>query len=551
MSHRAALSCVLAAALSCACKMPLVTPQMVESAKDSAGLTAAASNKTVLLDWVPDPTVASYSLRFTRNGSLPSSTNGESLADVKPPLKVSGLANGNLHLFTVTATFPGGQTKELGLVRAIPLSAASLAPQAKGEIGQIRVRWPAIAATDSFLVERRSGEAGSFVNLGVVSGCEYIDRDVADGVDYYYRIKPAAFADLASEANAARPAMAMKSAYLAQALPSADRSLDIGTSGNFAYVAEGTKGFRVMNIQDPANPVDLGTFALPMGAGLTEVTELAVSGTWLCLVGSGPLVVYKLNTTTGAATFHLSVTVQKPYAGASDQAARAVAIKGDYAYVACNSQGVQVVNLNTGAIIQTLDSGLEANVWDVVVYKDAYLVVQTNSYVGPGNPLNSVVIKVYSIAANGSLVGLGAGATKSLGIWMDPRATLAVAGDILHVLVYQKWVTLSLATPATPVLLSTKSFAPAAMGINIAGNRCLVFGERYGAQSALAYEYDVADPANPVLAASYELPMGGWGAAIRDSAILIAADGGGVQVVRDPRRFAAKKGFLRLAGNGE
>lgn len=547
---RLALSCILGTALLCACNMPLVTPEMVTAAKDSFGMSATVANKQVVLDWVPDPTVESYNLRFTRNGSMPSPANGEILSDVKPPLTVAGLANGNLHLFTVTATFPGGQTKEIGLVRAIPLSAATLAPQVKGQIGQIRVRWPKIAATDSFLVERRSGETGAFVNLGVVSGCEYIDRDVAEGLDYYYRIKPSAYADMASGANVARPAMALKSAYLSQALSSTDRSLDIGASGNFAYVAEGTKGFRALDIRDPANPIPLATYALPANPRLTEVTELAVSGSWLCLVGYGDLAVYKLNTGTGAATFDRFVTVAKPYAAASDQAARAVVIKGNFAYVACDSQGVQVVNLDTGAIVQYLDFGLNASVFDVAVFKDAYLAVQTYSYVGPANPSNSAVIKVYSIAANGSLVGLGASATKNLGV-LNPSAHLAVAGDFLYVLAYQKWVTLSLAAPAAPVLLSTKDFAPAAMGVDLVGNRCIIFGERYGPQSAMAYEYDVADPANPVLSTSYELPYGGWAAAILDSAILVAADATGVQVVRDPRRFAAKKSFLRLAGNGE
>ena len=547
---RLALSCILGTALLCACNMPLVTPEMVTAAKDSFGMSATVANKQVVLDWVPDPTVESYNLRFTRNGSMPSPANGEILSDVKPPLTVAGLANGNLHLFTVTATFPGGQTKEIGLVRAIPLSAATLAPQVKGQIGQIRVRWPKIAATDSFLVERRSGETGAFVNLGVVSGCEYIDRDVAEGLDYYYRIKPSAYADMASGANVARPAMALKSAYLSQALSSTDRSLDIGASGNFAYVAEGTKGFRALDIRDPANPIPLATYALPANPRLTEVTELAVSGSWLCLVGYGDLAVYKLNTGTGAATFDRFVTVAKPYAAASDQAARAVVIKGNFAYVACDSQGVQVVNLDTGAIVQYLDFGLNASVFDVAVFKDAYLAVQTYSYVGPANPSNSAVIKVYSIAANGSLVGLGASATKNLGV-LNPSAHLAVAGDFLYVLAYQKWVTLSLAAPAAPVPLSTKDFAPAAMGVDLVGNRCIIFGERYGPQSAMAYEYDVADPANPVLSTSYELPYGGWAAAILDSAILVAADATGVQVVRDPRRFAAKKSFLRLAGNGE
>ena len=524
-----AAACLAACA---SCKLPLISKDMVAAAKDESGLVAASESKAVTLTWVDDPTVVEYSLRYTKNGSVPSETNGEKLSGLRSPLTIKGLANGNLHVFSLYALYQDGVTKTVGTVRSIPLAATTLAPQASGEIGQIRVRWPSINATSEFEVQRRVGNEDEFAKLGIVNGCEYIDKDISEGQVYYYRVKPSSYSDITSEANPARPASSASSPRIMASLASGGESMDIEIAGSYAYLSCGAAGFKVISIGDPSAPVELQSVAFPAGyPSYSTARSIAVSGSWLCVAANYRLAIYTLS--GGLPTFAREVAMNQPVAGLGNPAWE-VKISGNYAYVACLDSGIQVVNLSTGAIAQALAYGTDASISDVELC-NGYLV--TTGYAS-GN-----LLRVYSInASTGALAQVGSVSLPATGA----NKHLAVADKTVFASVDQTFYVVSLATPSSPSIQKTMDFKPQATGMSVAGNHCLVFSDF----NNLVYDYDISDPAKLFLASTYEMPARPHEAVASGAYLLVASGTAGMQVLFDPRLYARNTGWIKLGSYG-
>ncbi len=542
-NFRGALPCILATALLCACSIPMITPEMVSSAKDDTGLVATSSNKRVTLTWVEDPTAVEYVLRYTKNGSEPSPGNGITLSGVRPPLSLAGLANGDLHVFDLKATYRSGAVTDVGTVRSIPLSMTTLAPQVTGEIGAIRVRWPAIRGTNEFEVQRRVGNSGDFAKLAIVGTCEFVDSNVVESQVYYYRIKPSSGSEVSSAANPARPAFSAYAPRIDSAIATQGNALDIARNDapvdplndNHVYLSNGTQGLKVLALDADGKPTFVRDVAFPAGLTGAEARSMSASGTWLCVAAEAGLAWYDITDPSNPASPR-SVVMAKPFSGVTNRAF-ATKIKGNFAYVACLGSGLQVVNLVSGGIVQTL-AGVDVSVSDVELC-NGYIIATVDAPVAMGgNTLN-----LYSVnSSTGALTDYRSVPIPAIGA----GKYIAVSDKTVFVGVRQTLYVVSIETPSTPTIIKTMDFKPALSGLNVVGNRCLVFSEF----NNLVYDYDISDPAKPFLSLTCEMPTRPAAAIASGSSILIASNSAGLHVLFDPRQYLRQSGWIKTADYG-
>ncbi|MBL8968122.1 MAG: hypothetical protein JNG85_14040, partial [Spirochaetaceae bacterium] len=288
-----------------ACKMPLLTKEMVAAAKDPGGFGASAGNRAVTLSWTPDPTVASYSVYYTIDGGAPTEAYSEKLLDVKPPLTIRGLANGSRHAFQLKARYANGTVVDSALAEAIPLAANSLAPAVRPGVGEVLVSWNPIRGSDLFEVWRADSRRGPFTNVsGPVRGTSWTDKNAADGAPRVYAVKPAGTgSDQLSSANygAAFPFSGGRIGLAGGlAMRAAQR---VAVRGSLAYVVRASSvvwggtpvdaingGLAVVDISDPESPKPLGSVAWPFC--LPEAIVLSPDGRYAFVANAGAVYEY-------------------------------------------------------------------------------------------------------------------------------------------------------------------------------------------------------------------------------------------------------------------
>jgi hypothetical protein len=454
--------------------------------------TATPSNKAVTLTWSPVPKTQSYTLYYTTNGSLPSAANGTTLSNVSSPLTVSGCPNGSMCVFRLLANpETGWSASGSDYVQAIPLSPRSLAPHVYGEVGQIRVQWPEIPATDSFELFRRTGETGDFVKLGTVSGTEYIDTGLASGTDYYYELKPSSYSGVVSDANTARLALAETSPSIKTTVAASGRVYATAVSGNCLYMSDGTGGFKVVNISTPASPVTTRIVTFPANAAVTSTSEAYgfwVSGANLYIAVSTGILQYSITDPSNPAFVK----------GIVQQGATCVLASGSYLYTAGwirnvglydDRYGVRVVRISDGALVQVVEYG------NYLVTSLALL----NGYLYAGD--NST-LHIYSVNASTGVISLAkdfALGTGGSGIYISTYAKGASYYACIGL--GQSFEVVNITNPSSPSIVKTITMDSQVVGAGLWGQRFLVFTD-----TDMVYGYDIATPTAPSLLYSLEMP---------------------------------------------
>ncbi len=163
--------------------------------------TAAAGNHQVTINWDPVPLAQSYTVYYTSNGTPPSPSNGTALNGATSGAVIASLQNGALYSFLLQAHSSSGPDNWSNIVKAIPLSSLTLAPQVSTTLsGQVTVTWKAMAANTPVEVWRSLGSSQSdFFDLsGAVTGTSFIDYSVTPGQTYWYEVVPASYSTVAS-----------------------------------------------------------------------------------------------------------------------------------------------------------------------------------------------------------------------------------------------------------------------------------------------------------------------------------------------------------------
>jgi hypothetical protein len=472
-----------------------VTTKTLSLTRDTAaaipGFQATSSSKTVTLTWNAVPKTQSYTLYYTTNGSLPSATNGVTLSGVTSPFTPPNCPNGSMCVFQlVTNPEPGWTASTSDFVKIIPLSPRSLAPHAYGEIGQIRVQWPEIAATSTFEVYRSSVRSGGLSKLAVVTGAEFVDAGLSQNQDYYYAVKPAAYCGVMSEANGARVALSETIPSIKSTVSSGGRvaaTLIVGSS--YLYMSNGVGGFKILGLSNPASPTTVRTVTFPADAAVqtwSEAEGFSVSGTNLVVaIGSG--VLYYTIADPANPIFIRGTTIAS---------AKTVQVNGAYVYVGCQTAyvnpiytyGVKVVNLATGAVVQTIQYVADGTVPSLAL-QGSYL------YAAEGSTLHVLdVTSPGSIVARANLALGGAG--------FGPFVVLS--GTYAYVAVAQDLEIISISNPLSPTIVKTIANNYQATGMGIWGQRCLLFSN-----TNMVFAFDITDPTKTFSLYSLELPTFG------------------------------------------
>jgi fibronectin type 3 domain-containing protein len=156
------------------------------------GVTAAAGNGTVTINWSSSAGATSYNIyRSTTSGGEGTTvwanvSSGLSYTD-------SAVTNGTAYYYTVAAVNSAGTSAQSSQVTATPepsLPAVPTGVTAAGASGSVTVSWSAVSGATSYKIYRSttSGGEGSTAYATVTSGTSYTDTAVTNGTPYYYTV---------------------------------------------------------------------------------------------------------------------------------------------------------------------------------------------------------------------------------------------------------------------------------------------------------------------------------------------------------------------------
>ncbi len=193
-------------------------------------------------------------------------------------------------------------------------------------------------------------------------------------------------------------------------------TVDVDVLGNYAYIADSEKGFRVVNITNKQNPVKSGNNFTEQLDGTEYGVD--VSGTH-AYVAAG---------TKGLHVVDISDPTNPDLDGSYDtgDVARAVVVSGNYAYVADGDDGLAVINVTnptTPTLVKYVNTAGLA--YDVAVLGNYAYVADDNDGVTDGglriiditNPLNPTMVgswpytggDLYAVAVSNNYAYLAAG----------------------------------------------------------------------------------------------------------------------------------------------
>ena len=241
--------------------------------------TVDQGNKRLILDWTTLPFISNYYIKYTSDGSDPTTQSTLSLDDVQPPLVLTNLENGSLYSFLLTGETDEGAVRS-DVIKSIPLAEDTLEPYAKSEFGFIEISWIAIKGSESYRV-LRSENNSDFIDISdEITGNRFLDRSGIFGKEYQYKVIPSDFYAIESYAITGEllsepPLRLTQKGLLNNLKPDA-----IKIDGDYAYVVSEEEGLYIVDISDPAQ-LSIRGFILLEGAKDLTVWEdyvVAASG---------------------------------------------------------------------------------------------------------------------------------------------------------------------------------------------------------------------------------------------------------------------------------
>ena len=272
----------------------------------------------------------------------------------------------------------------------------------------------------------------------------------------------------------------------------------VAIDGDYAYVADGDYGLRVINITNPASPTLAGSYDTPGNA-----LDVAVDGDY-AYVADGDYGLRVINITNPA-----SPTLAGSYN--TPGWAYGVAISGDHAYVADGLSGLQVISITNPA------SPTLAGSYDTPGFAYRVAISGDCAYVADG--LSS--LQVISITNPASPTLLGSYATP------DYAIDVAISGDYAYVGGGDYGLqVIDITNPASPILAGSYNTPGWAWGVAISGDYAYV-GDYYLGLQVI----DITNPASPTLEGSYNTPGYAMGVVISGDYAYVADYDSGLQVI--------------------
>ncbi len=364
-----------------------MTVSLINAGNGIASFAAEPGNGEVTLTWDTVPLTASYSLYYTDNGTYPSQNYGNKVESVASPYTMTGLTNGNAHVFLLQAVSSesGIADSWSSFVKAIPLSGQTLAPTITPSHQGISIEWPEIQGSDEFEVYRSTDNVG-FVNFtGTIQANSFFDSSVNTETAYYYAVRPSLSGCSLSESNGAQvsyfPAKGQRILGYKDT-PGSPYSIDV--EGSYAYIADGnSQTLRIVDISNPKSPVEKASAGLGGTARHMEVVDGYA---------------YVAADAAGLKIFDVHNPGSPSLVGTYNVEAYDVKIVGNYALLAANINDFQIINVSNKSAPVKYGStfSLDGQVWCVEVSGNY-------AYVGT----SSGVFQVYDISSMPSITAKG------------------------------------------------------------------------------------------------------------------------------------------------
>ena len=283
--------------------------------------------------------------------------------------------------------------------------------------------------------------------------------------------------------------------------------------GNRLYAAT-SLGLQVLDVTTPSSPTLLRTYDTP---GWCYAVAISGNYAFVADYDNGLQVIDLTTTSTKAAD---TMVANVPMLGQ----ARDIQIVGNYAYVADYQGGLQIVN------IANPTSPYAAGYWKTTNNQTTAIdIVGNYAYVADG--VNGLQIIQMTAAANGTIATLLASTYNTPGNAQD----VIVVGQYAYVADgYNGLQIINVSNPASPTLVSTCTLTDSsgelgfADGLTIVGDLALVADGRGGLQIV-----NISNKLNPAAVGSYE--TSGWACnnvALSGGLIYMADDTGGVRMLQ-------------------
>jgi len=154
-----------------------------------AGLSVTGGNAQATVSWPSVTGATSYNLYWSTASGV-TRTNGTQILNVSSPFTKSGLSNGTLYYWIVTAVNAGGESPASAQQSARPIAppASPLNVSAASGTGQVTISWNAVSGATSYNLYYgpTSGvTTGTGVKLGGVTS-PYIHSGLGSGATNYY-----------------------------------------------------------------------------------------------------------------------------------------------------------------------------------------------------------------------------------------------------------------------------------------------------------------------------------------------------------------------------
>jgi len=167
------------------------TPQVPAPAAPQ-GLVATADNTQVILDWSTQAGL-SYNVYWVNNAVDDPFTQGQVISNVRPSYTHTGLVNGSVYRYVVTAVNAGGESAPGPVASATPQAYQTGAPRnlsAQAGDGQVVVSWQAAPAATintryTLYVSNTAGSGTSGAPISNVVS-PYVHNGLSNGTQYYY-----------------------------------------------------------------------------------------------------------------------------------------------------------------------------------------------------------------------------------------------------------------------------------------------------------------------------------------------------------------------------
>lgn len=245
---------------------------------------------------------------------------------------------------------------------------------------------------------------------------------------------------------------------------------DVTIAGDTAYIADDSAGMRIVSIADPAQPVEVGFYSVPMVAQENSPSPIVYDDVAGVAVANGYAYVAEYD--HGLRVVDISDPTHPQEVGFYDTPGEAhgVALAGEYAHVADFEQGVRVVNI-----------------------ADPTRPVEVSAYDTPGAAQYVAIAGDYAFVADGA-------------------AGLQVV---------------NISDPTRPALAGSFATQGYTQSVAILGTLAYVADG-----SAGVWVLDIGDPVHPVMAGFFDTPGYAWHVAVAGEYVYVADANQGVIILR-------------------